>query len=204
MQLREHGWQIARAAEREDLRELPICTIDGADARDFDDAVLAEPDSDPDNHGGFKLIVAIADVAWYVRPDDALDREAYRRGNSTYFPDRVEPMLPEVLSNGLCSLKEGENRACLAVRMVFDKDGRYLQSFGSVGKQYGQFARPKEVAADRDGNVYVVDAAFGNFQIFNPDGELLLFVGDRSERDGPAICRNRLDRGGAHEPHISR
>ncbi len=69
---------------------------------------------------------------------------------------------------------------------VFDKDGRYLQSFGSVGKQYGQFARPKEVAVDRDGNVYVVDAAFGNFQIFNADGELLLFVGDRSERDGPA------------------
>lgn len=70
--------------------------------------------------------------------------------------------------------------------VVFDRDGRYLQSFGSVGKQYGQFARPKEIAADREGNVYVVDAAFGNFQIFNADGELLLFVGDRSERDGPA------------------
>ena len=70
--------------------------------------------------------------------------------------------------------------------MVFDKDGKYLQSFGSVGKQYGQFARPKEIAVDREGNVYVVDAAFGNFQIFNPDGDLLLFVGERSERDGPA------------------
>ncbi|HRI18950.1 MAG TPA: 6-bladed beta-propeller, partial [Burkholderiaceae bacterium] len=69
--------------------------------------------------------------------------------------------------------------------VVFDRNGRYLQSFGSVGKQYGQFARPKEVAIDRDGNVYVVDSAFGNFQIFNADGELLLFVGDRSERDGP-------------------
>lgn len=69
---------------------------------------------------------------------------------------------------------------------VFDQSGRYLQSFGSVGKQYGQFARPKEVAIDREGNVYVVDAAFGNFQIFNADGELLLFVGERSERDGPA------------------
>ncbi len=70
--------------------------------------------------------------------------------------------------------------------VVFDRDGRYLHSFGSVGKQYGQFARPKEVAVDREGHVYVVDAAFGNFQIFNADGELLLFVGERSERDGPA------------------
>ncbi len=70
--------------------------------------------------------------------------------------------------------------------VVFDRDGRHLRSFGSVGKQYGQFARPKEVAVDRDGNVYVVDAAFGNFQIFNPAGELLLFVGERNERDGPA------------------
>lgn len=70
--------------------------------------------------------------------------------------------------------------------VVFDRNGRYLQSFGSVGKQYGQFARPKEIAIDREGNVYVVDTAFGNFQIFNADGELLLFVGDRSERDAPA------------------
>lgn len=70
--------------------------------------------------------------------------------------------------------------------VVFDREGRYLHAFGSVGKQYGQFARPKEIAIDRDGNVYVVDTAFGNFQIFNADGELLLFVGDRAERDGPA------------------
>ncbi len=70
--------------------------------------------------------------------------------------------------------------------LVFDREGRYLQAFGSVGKQYGQFARPKEIAVDREGNVYVVDTAFGNFQIFNAEGELLLFVGDRSERDGPA------------------
>ena len=69
---------------------------------------------------------------------------------------------------------------------IFDRNGRYLQSFGTAGKQLGTFARPKEVATDREGNVYVVDAAFGNFQIFNPEGELLLFVGDRSERDGPA------------------
>ena len=69
--------------------------------------------------------------------------------------------------------------------LVFDRDGKFLKSFGTVGKQFGQFARPKEVATDPAGNVYVVDAAFGNFQIFNPEGELLLFVGERSERDGP-------------------
>ncbi len=109
---------------REDLREVPFITIDPSDARDHDDAVYAQRDDDPKNEGGWIVWVAIADVAAYVRPGSALDREARAKGNSTYFPDRVEPMLPEVLSNGLCSLKEGENRACLAVRMVFDKDGR--------------------------------------------------------------------------------
>ncbi len=111
---------------REDLRDLPLITIDPADARDHDDAVHAHRDDDPKNPGGWVVWVAIADVAAYVRAGTALDREARAKGNSTYFPDRVEPMLPEVLSNGLCSLKEGENRACLAVRMVFDKDGRKL------------------------------------------------------------------------------
>ena len=109
---------------RDDLRDIPFITIDPADARDHDDAVYAERDTDPKNPDGWIVWVAIADVAAYVRPNSALDREARDKGNSTYFPDRVEPMLPEVLSNGLCSLKEGENRACLAVRMVFDKDGR--------------------------------------------------------------------------------
>lgn len=109
---------------REDLRELPLITIDPADARDHDDAVYAHKDEDSKNPGGWIVWVAIADVAAYVRPGTALDREARDKGNSTYFPDRVEPMLPERLSNGLCSLKEGENRACMAVRMVFDKDGR--------------------------------------------------------------------------------
>ena len=109
---------------REDLRQVPFVTIDPADARDHDDAVYAERDTDPKNPDGWIVWVAIADVAAYVRPGTALDREARAKGNSTYFPDRVEPMLPERLSNGLCSLKEGENRACLAVRMVFDKDGR--------------------------------------------------------------------------------
>lgn len=109
---------------REDLREVPFITIDPADARDHDDAVYAERDTDPKNEGGWIVWVAIADVAAYVRPGSALDREARDKGNSTYFPDRVEPMLPEILSNGLCSLKQGENRACMAVRMIFDKDGK--------------------------------------------------------------------------------
>lgn len=109
---------------REDLRDLPLITIDPADARDHDDAVYAMRDDDPKNPDGWIVWVAIADVAAYVRPGTNLDREARDKGNSTYFPDRVEPMLPERLSNGLCSLKEGENRACMAVRMVFDKDGR--------------------------------------------------------------------------------
>ncbi len=107
--------------DREDLRRIPLVTIDGADARDFDDAVFAEPD--PDAPGGWRLIVAIADVAWYVRPGSALDRAAFERGNSAYFPDRVVPMLPEALSNGLCSLKPGEDRGCLAVHLRIGPDG---------------------------------------------------------------------------------
>src|SRR5436190_69949 len=109
---------------REDLRDIPLITIDPMDARDHDDAVYAEPDDDPKNPGGWICWVAIADVAAYVRPGSELDRTARDKGNSVYFPDRVEPMLPERLSNGLCSLREGENRACLAVRMVFGADGR--------------------------------------------------------------------------------
>ena len=109
---------------RDDLRDIPFITIDPADARDHDDAVYAQRDDDPRNEGGWIVWVAIADVAAYVKGGSSLDREARAKGNSTYFPDRVEPMLPERLSNGLCSLKEGENRATLAVRMVFDKDGR--------------------------------------------------------------------------------
>ena len=108
---------------REDLRHLPFVTIDPADARDHDDAVHAAPDDDPANAGGHVVWVAIADVAHYVTPGSALDREARRRGNSTYFPDRVVPMLPETLSGGLCSLHEGEDRPCIAVRIVLDADG---------------------------------------------------------------------------------
>jgi len=111
-------------AGRDDLRQVPFITIDPADARDHDDAVYAERDDDPKNPGGWIVWVAIADVAAYVRPGSALDETAREKANSVYFPDRVEPMLPEVLSNGLCSLREAENRACLAVRMVFGADGR--------------------------------------------------------------------------------
>jgi ribonuclease R len=109
---------------REDWRQLPLVTIDPADAKDHDDAVYAEPDPSPDNPGGVIVVVAIADVSWYVRPQTALDREALRRGNSVYFPDRVVPMLPERISNDLCSLKQGVERPALAVRMVFSKEGR--------------------------------------------------------------------------------
>ena len=100
----------ADCAGREDLRDVPLITIDPVDASDHDDAVHAEPDTDPKNPGGWIVRVAIADVAPYVRPGSALDRIARDKGNRVYFPDRVEPMLPERLSNGLCSLREGEDR----------------------------------------------------------------------------------------------
>jgi ribonuclease R len=119
--------KAAKAPElggRTDLRDIPLLTIDPPDARDHDDAVFAEPDTDAKNPGGWVVWVAIADVAAYVRPGSALDRGARDKGNSVYFPDRVEPMLPEALSAGLCSLRQGENRACLAVRMVFDARGQ--------------------------------------------------------------------------------
>jgi ribonuclease R len=109
---------------REDWRDLPLVTIDPPDAKDHDDAVHAEPDPDPNNKGGYIVNVAIADVAFYVRPGSALDRDALMRGNSVYFPDRVVPMLPERISNDLCSLVPGEPRGALAVRMVIGNDGR--------------------------------------------------------------------------------
>jgi len=108
---------------REDWRSEPLITIDPPDAKDHDDAVMAVLDPDPANAGGFVVTVAIADVAAYVRPGSALDREALMRGNSVYFPDRVVPMLPERISNDLCSLREHEDRPALAVRMVVTADG---------------------------------------------------------------------------------
>jgi ribonuclease R len=117
----EHAGAVPLGS-RTDLRDLKLVTIDGPDARDFDDAVFAEPD--PGHPGGFRLVVAIADVAHYVRPGSALDRAAGYRGNSVYFPDRVVPMLPEALSNGWCSLRPNEDRGCLFVEMHIDRSGR--------------------------------------------------------------------------------
>ena len=116
--------RAATMAHREDWRDLPLVTIDPPDAKDHDDAVHAAPDPDPANPGGFVVTVAIADVAHYVQPGSALDKEAQERGNSVYFPDRVVPMLPERISNDLCSLRPNEDRPALAVRMILGADGR--------------------------------------------------------------------------------
>jgi ribonuclease R len=110
--------------EREDLTPIPIVAIDPADARDHDDAVWAAPDDDPANPGGWRAIVAIADVGFYVRPGSVLDKEARKRGNSVYFPDRVVPMLPETLSAEVCSLKQGEDRAALVCHLQVSKEGQ--------------------------------------------------------------------------------
>ncbi|MCI2399880.1 ribonuclease R [Aliiroseovarius subalbicans] len=116
----------APLGDREDLRHLPLVTIDPADARDHDDAIYARADDSPKNPGGHVVWVAIADVAHYVAPGTALDREARNRGNSSYFPDRVVPMLPDRLSGDLCSLHEGVERACMAVRLVLNEQGEKI------------------------------------------------------------------------------
>ena len=122
-----------RTEGRLDLRDLPLVTIDGADARDFDDAVYAAPKGD-----GWRLIVAIADVAEYVTPGSALDDEAQRRGTSTYFPDRVVPMLPEALSNGLCSLNPDVDRLVLVCDMTLDAKGKVTKSRFAEGVMCSQ------------------------------------------------------------------
>ena len=116
----------ATSTGRLDLTDLPLITIDPADARDHDDACCALMDEDPKNPGGFLLWVAIADVAHYVTAGSALDAEARKRGNSTYFPDRVVPMLPDRLSGDLCSLHEGVKRPCIAVEMKLSPSGEKL------------------------------------------------------------------------------
>ncbi|WP_312528732.1 ribonuclease R [Paracoccus sp. (in: a-proteobacteria)] len=148
--------QPAQMQGREDLRDLPLVTIDPADARDHDDAVAAVTEED----GGASIWVAIADVAAYVRPGTALDREAWKRGNSSYFPDRVVPMLPDVLSGDLCSLHEGVDRPVLAVRMRLDPEGNkvshsfhraMMRSLASLSYEQAQAAadgQPDAVSAD--------------------------------------------------------
>ncbi|MGP9805506.1 ribonuclease R [Paracoccus sp. NSM] len=134
---------------REDLRDLPLVTIDPSDARDHDDAVAARIEED----GGATIWVAIADVAHYVRPSSALDREAWKRGNSTYFPDRVVPMLPEALSADLCSLHEGVDRPVIAVRMRLDADGNKVSHKFHRGIMHSRASLAYEQAqAAADGN----------------------------------------------------
>lgn len=118
-----HAVSVAAKRGREDLRDMPLVTIDGEDARDFDDAVWCEP-----VRGGWRLIVAIADVASYVEPESALDVEAQHRGTSVYFPNRVLPMLPEALSNGLCSLNPAVDRLCLCCEMKVDGNGKVTKA----------------------------------------------------------------------------
>lgn len=142
--------EVPEAAKtgRVDLRELPLVTIDGADARDFDDAVYCER-----KPKGWKLLVCIADVSAYVTPDSALDREALNRGNSVYFPDRVIPMLPEVLSNGLCSLNPQVDRLCMTCELYLDRDGKVTRSrfFAAVMRSTARLTYD-QVAAMLDGD----------------------------------------------------
>ncbi len=164
----ENAKPVALGA-REDLRKVPLVTIDPVDARDHDDAVWAGPDEDAANSGGHVVIVAIADVAHYVTPGSALDKEALKRGNSAYFPDRVIPMLPERLSNTLCSLEEDRDRAVLAVRMVFDRNGvkrghRFLRglmrSAASLSYEQAQAAADGRPDANLDANRPAIRALF--------------------------------------------
>ncbi|WP_416900343.1 MAG: ribonuclease R [Minwuia sp.] len=133
---------VTEPGRRTDIRKIPLITIDPSDARDHDDAVWAEADDDPGNKGGFRILVAIADVAHYVRPGSALDKAAQERGVSTYFPDRVAPMLPEALSADLCSLMPNEIRPVMAVEMVIDSSGRKLRHkfFRALMRSAGNFA----------------------------------------------------------------
>jgi ribonuclease R len=143
----------ATLGDRTDLRDMPLITIDPADARDHDDACFAHADDDPKNEGGHIIWVAIADVAHYVPPGSELDREARKRGNSTYFPDRVVPMLPDRLSGDLCSLHEGVERACVAVRMQVNSKGVKIgQDFVRGLMKSAASLNYEEVQAAQDGS----------------------------------------------------
>ncbi len=157
---------------RVDLRETPLVTIDGEDARDFDDAVFCEQDG-----RGWRLLVAIADVSHYVRPGTALDTEAERRGTSVYFPGRVIPMLPPALSNGICSLVPDEERLCLVCEMHFDADGNMRSAgfFDAVMRSaarltYNEVAailvqRDPAVRREREAVVPHLETLYGLFQV---------------------------------------
>ncbi|ALE03755.1 ribonuclease R [Bartonella ancashensis] len=144
----------SNTVNREDWRNLPFITIDPPDAKDHDDAVYTTKDKDPTNEGGWIIIVAIADVSYYVKTDSALDKEAFKRGNSIYFPGKVIPMLPEFISNNLCSLREGEDRPALAVRMIFDANGNKRQhSFHRITMRTIAKLSYQEVQYAIEGNV---------------------------------------------------
>ncbi len=139
----------AEIAAREDLRDLPIVTIDGENARDFDDAVHVRKTA-----AGYELLVSIADVAFYVRPDSALDQEAYARGTSVYFPDRAIPMLPEALSNGICSLNPNEDRLTKTAAIEFTAKGEVIRNrfFNSVIRSHARmtYTDVRRILVDKD------------------------------------------------------
>ncbi|MFM8332553.1 MAG: ribonuclease R, partial [Candidatus Methylumidiphilus sp.] len=136
-------------AGRIDIRNLPLVTIDGEDARDFDDAVYCQP-----TPKGFKLFVAIADVSHYVRPGTALDREAQKRGTSVYFPERVIPMLPEILSNGLCSINPEEDRLCMVCEMLLNSEGKTTRTkfYAAVMRSHARltYTEVAKILVDKD------------------------------------------------------
>jgi ribonuclease R len=183
---------------RTDLRDIPLVTIDGEDARDFDDAVYAEPDG-----AGFRLLVAIADVAHYVRPGSALDQAAGRRGNSVYFPDRVVPMLPERLSNGWCSLRPGEDRGCLFVELRIDAEGHKLgHRFGrglmrsAARLTYAEVQRTHDGGAREYGHLYAAFRAL--LAARQARGALDLDLPER----GVTLDRNGIVRSVAPRPRL--
>ncbi len=133
---------------REDIRDLPLITIDGEDARDFDDAVYCEEQYCEKQGNGWKLLVAIADVSHYVKPGSALDKSAIERGNSVYFPNRVIPMLPEILSNGLCSINPGVDRLCMVCEMQINAAGEVTEYrfFEGLMRSHARFTYTKVAA----------------------------------------------------------
>ncbi|WP_273757697.1 ribonuclease R [Bartonella sp. AU55XJBT] len=147
--------KAANMDNREDWRQLPFITIDPPDAKDHDDAVYASKDEDPTNNGGWIIIVAIADVSYYIKTGSALDKEALKRGNSIYFPDTVVPMLPEPLSHDLCSLHEGKERPALAVRMIFDANGnKQKHSFHRIMMRVRAKLSYQEVQLAKKGHIH--------------------------------------------------